>query len=525
MVWNRALKDRLNAESGVIVKKWGGQVPVAIVYANSYRIAMSNLGVHALYHWFNSHDNFLAERVFWEESPQSTSGALSVESRRPLTDFSALAFSISFELDYLNIPRLLKAAGIPAYSGDRDESYPLVIGGGAVLTANPLPVAPFFDAICIGEAEAILPGLCQALKDTIDHPRQEQLARLAAIPGVYIPSSPRGEELRVRAYHSTPSQTPTVKRQFAASLDDLPVGTAVFTEGTDFGDMFLLEVQRGCRFSCRFCLVAITFCPFRYRSLDSLLEQAAAARKYRDRVALVGPVVSEYPHLVGLLHGLRELGYGLSIGSMRVKPISTEVLDELVKGGVRSLTIAPEAGTPELRRSIGKGFSDDDVVDAVCKIGQAGIRQLTLYSMVGLPGENDEDASALAALVLRCKFEADKHHIVLSLNVSAFIPKAHTPFEREPMADAADIDRRFDLLERTLSCQGVKVKSDAAAWGQVQAALARGDEKLATVIEKLDKISLAGWRRAMKAAGLTTEAYARRRFDPGDPLPWDNISM
>jgi radical SAM superfamily enzyme YgiQ (UPF0313 family) len=145
--------------------------------------------------------------------------------------------------------------------------------------------------------------------------------------------------------------------------------------------------------------------------------------------------------------------------------------------------------------------------------------------MVGLPGENDENVSALAALVLRCKFEADKHHIVLSLNVSAFIPKAHTPFEREPMADAADIDRRVDLLERTLSCQGVKVKSDAAAWGEVQAALARGDEKLATVIEKLDKISLAGWRRAMKTAGLTTEAYARRRFDPGDPLPWDNISM
>jgi len=508
MVWNRTLKDRLDAESGAVIKRWGGQIPVAVVYANTYRIGMSNLGVHALYRWINSRDDFLAERVFWEEGSQSTSGALSVESRRPLTDFSVLAFSVSFELDFLNIPRLLKAAGIPIYSADRDESYPLIIGGGAVLTANPLPVAPFFDAVCIGEAEAILPALFEAVKDAFDQPRQEQLARLAVIPGVYIPSRPA-----------------RVKRQYAECLDDFPVGTAVFTEDTEFGDMYLLEVQRGCRFSCRFCLVASTFCPFRCRSLDSLLAQAADARKYRDRLALVGPVVSEYPHLVELLRGLRELGYGLSIGSMRVKPISTEVLDELVKGGVKSLTIAPEAGTPELRRAIGKGFSDDGVNEAVRKVGESGIKQLTLYSMVGLPNETDEDVNALSALVLRCKSEADKHHVVLSLNVSAFIPKAHTPFEREPMALATDIDRRFDLLERSLSGKGVKVKPDASGWGEVQAALSRGDEKLAEVIEKLDKVSLAGWRRAMKTAGLTTEAYAHHRFGPGDRLPWDIISM
>jgi radical SAM superfamily enzyme YgiQ (UPF0313 family) len=508
MVWNRALKDRLVAETGAVIKDWGGLIPVAVVYANSYRIGMSNLGVHALYKWLNSRDDFLAERVFWEEGPISTSGALSVESRRPLTDFSALVFSISFELDFLNIPRLLRAAGIPVYSADRDESFPLVIGGGAVLTANPMPVAPFFDAICIGESEAILPGLCEALKDSLDHPRQAQLERLAAVPGVYVP--------RLAA---------PAKRRFTTDLDDFPVGTAVFTTDTEFGDMFLLEVQRGCRFACRFCLVASTFCPFRCRSLDSLLKQSAAARKYRDRVALVGPVVSEYPHLVELLKGLREQGYGLSIGSMRVKPISTEVLEELVKGGVKSLTIAPEAGTPELRKSIGKGFSDDDVIEAVRKIGESGIKQLTLYSMAGLPGETDDDIKALAALAIRSKAEADKHRVALSLNVSAFIPKAQSPFEREPMAEPTDIDRRFDLLERSLSGKGIKVKADAAGWGEVQATLSRGDEKLAEVIEKLDKASLAGWRRAMKAAGLSTVDYARRHFAAGEPLPWIDVSM
>ncbi len=509
MVWNRALKDRLAAESGAIIKDWGGQQPVAVVFPNSYRIGMSNLGVHALYSWFNSRDDFLAERVFWEEEFVSTSGALSVESRRPLTDFSVLAFSVSWELDFFNIPRLLRAAGIPVYSNDRDESHPLVIGGGATLTANPAPVAPFFDAICVGEAEAILPGLCEALNKGTDVPRQELLERLAMVPGIHVPG------------HSTMP----VKRLYAANLDDFPVGTLVFTQDTEFGDMFMLEVQRGCRFACRFCLVASAFCPFRWHSVESLLKQATDARKHRDRIALVGPVVSEYPQLVDLLRGLREMGYGLSIGSMRVKPISTEVLDELVRGGVKSLTIAPEAGTPELRRSIGKGFSDDDVIEAVSKIGESGIKQLTLYSMVGLPDETDEDVNALSALVLRCKTEADKHRVLLSLNVSAFIPKPQTPFERLPMADIADIERRFDLLERTLPPRGVKVKADNAAWGLVQAALSRGDEKLAAVIEKLDKISLAGWRRAMKSSGLATEDYARRRFAEGEPLPWRVVSM
>jgi radical SAM superfamily enzyme YgiQ (UPF0313 family) len=210
---------------------------------------------------------------------------------------------------------------------------------------------------------------------------------------------------------------------------------------------------------------------------------------------------------------------------MRVKPISSEVLDELVKGGVKSLTIAPEAGTPDLRRAIGKGFSDDDVVEAVRKVGESGIKQLTLYSMVGLPDESENDINSLAELVSHCKTESDKHHLALSLNVSAFIPKAHTAFEREPMADAGDIERRFDLLERTLSCEGIKVKPDATAWGEVQAALSRGDEKLAEVIEKMDKISLAGWRRAVKAAGLSTEDYSHRRFAEGETLPWDIISM
>ncbi|MDV2988625.1 MAG: radical SAM protein [Dehalogenimonas sp.] len=509
MVWNRALKDRFEAESGAVLKDWGGQVPAAIVFPNNYRLGMSNLGIHALYKWFNNREDFLAERVFWDEQELSTSGALSVESRRPLTDFSVLAFSVSWELDYFNIPRILRAAGLPVYARDRDESHPLIIGGGATLTANPAPTAAFFDAVCIGEAEAILPGLLDTLKTGGTTPRHQLLAQLATLPGIYVPG------------HSKHA----VKRLYTADMDSFPVSTQVFTDDTEFGDMYLLEVQRGCRFACRFCLVAGAFCPFRWRSVEVLLSEAAKNLKYRNRVALVGPVVSEHPQILELLRCLREMGFSLSMGSMRVKPISTEVITELVKGGVKSLTIAPEAGSDHMRRAIGKGFSDDDVAEAVGKIGAAGIRQLTLYAMVGLPEEKDEDAADLAALVLRCKAEADKYRLLLSLNVSAFVPKPQTSFERQPMAAAADINRRFEMLSRSLAPRGVKVKPDNVDWGLVQAALSRGDERLAAVIETMDRMSLAGWRRAMKQQGLSTEDYAHRRYDDNEALPWGVVEM
>ena len=422
---------------------------------------------------------------------------------------------MSWELDYFNIPQILRTAGIPLYAVDRDESHPIIIGGGATLTANPAPVAPFFDAVCIGEAEALLPGLCKTLKASINAPRRELLNQLATISGIYVPSIHKSEN----------QPTTPIARQYTADLDTFPVGSVVFTEDTEFGDMYLLEVQRGCRFSCRFCLVAGAFCPFRWRSVEVLLREAENNLKYRNRVALVGPVVGEHPQIVELLRGLRKLGYGLSMGSMRVNPISTDVLDELVAGGIKSLTIAPEAGTLELRRSIGKGFSDNDIVEAVGKIGVAGIRQLTLYSMVGLPEETDDDVAALSSLALRCKTEADKYRLLLSLNVSAFIPKPQTSFERQPMATVADIKQRFEMLTRTLSPRGVKVKPDNVDWGVVQATLSRGDKHLAEVIEKLDRISLAGWRRAMKQCGLSNTDYAHRHFDDNEPLPWHIVSM
>ncbi|MGD9118968.1 MAG: radical SAM protein, partial [Dehalococcoidia bacterium] len=279
-------RRRLSREQGAVVKDWGGRTPVALVYPNSYYLGMSNLGVHAVYSLLNSYDNIVCERVFWEgESP------LSLESQRPLSDFAAIVFSVSYELDYFNIVSILKTSGLPLYAKERDESYPLIIGGGPCIMANPMPLSPFFDVLAIGEAEPLVPEMLPVIG--ADASREGRLKSLSALSGVYVP----------QFYSGKP-----VERRWAKNLDDFPVASAVLTPDTELGDLYLIEVERGCNWGCRFCLVSQTFSPMRYRSIDGLLAQAEQGLKYRQRLGLVGAAVSSYPHIEELLPRLTEMG-------------------------------------------------------------------------------------------------------------------------------------------------------------------------------------------------------------------------
>ncbi len=226
-----SIKDaryQLSRETGTIFKDWGGRIPIAIIYPNSYHIGMSNLGIHTIYSLLNSYQNVVCERVFWnkkeKDKPITT---FSLESQRPLSDFAVLAFSISYELDYFNVVQILKASGIPLYAADRDESHPLVIAGGPCIIANPMPLSPFFDCLCIGEAEPILPAMLPVLAEGIGGKRDELLKTLASLPGIYVPQS----------YDRTP-----VARQWATNLDDFPVHSIILTPDTELGKLYLIEV-------------------------------------------------------------------------------------------------------------------------------------------------------------------------------------------------------------------------------------------------------------------------------------------
>jgi radical SAM superfamily enzyme YgiQ (UPF0313 family) len=469
---------------------------------------MSNLGIHALYKLLNGYDGVVAERVFWEEDSQPP--LLSLESQRPLADFAVIAFSVSYELDYFNIARTLKASGIPLYAAERDRRHPLVIAGGPCLTANPMPLAPFFDSIGIGEAEPIVPDMLPVIAEGIGGERGELLKALSSLAGVYVPQQYSGKP---------------VVRRWTKNLDDFPVASVVFTPDTELGNLYLIEVERGCNWGCRFCLTGQAFYPMRCRSLESLIAQAEEGLKYRKRLGLVGAAVADHPRIEELLTRLSRMGAELSLSSLRMAPLSDVVLRELARGGAKTVTLAPEAGSQRLRRMIKKGISEDDIVSAMEKVTGLGIKQVKLYFMFGLPSETDEDIEAIIDLSLECKRILDQHQpgSRLTLNISPFVPKAGTPFQWLPMARPAILNKRLSLLKSRLMPKGIKVKAESPAWSQVQGVLARGDSRLAGVIADIEELSLSGWRKALAKYDIDVDFYAHQRWDVGQKLPWGVI--
>ncbi len=500
-------KSRLSRETGTVAKDWGGRLPVALVYPNSYYIGMSGLGIHAIYSLLNNYPDVACERFFLEKGDKAP--LLSLESGRRLADFAAIAFSISYELDYFNVVKILKQSGIPLYAADRDESHPLVIAGGPCITANPMPLAPFFDCLCIGEAEAILPPILPVLKEYGDnHP--VILKELASIPGVYAPQINK--------------ETP-VTRQRVKDINKHPTHSTVLTPDTELGNLYLIEVERGCGHGCRFCMVSGIFNPVRFHSLDSLLAQAEEGLKHRRRIGLVGPAVSDHPQFGELLSGLRKMGGELSVSSLRIKPLSQIVLREVTKGKAKTIALAPEVGSQRLRDIIKKGISEDDILKAVEKVAEQSLKQLKLYFMIGLPTETDKDVEEIINLSVKCKSIMDRINpgCRITLSVASFVPKACTPFQWLPMEELPTLNRRLSLLKKSLSPRGIQVKADSPAWSRVQGALARGDTRIAEVLASIEDISLSGWRKAAEKCGLDIDNYPDRKWDASEKLPWSII--
>jgi radical SAM superfamily enzyme YgiQ (UPF0313 family) len=265
----------------------------------------------------------------------------------------------------------------------------------------------------------------------------------------------------------------------------------------------------------------------RYRSLSTLIEQARLGLKYRKRLGLVGPIVSDHPEIEKLLPRLRQMGARLSLSSLRISPLSSKVLSEIVKGGARTVTLAPEAGSQRLRQVIGKGITEDDVLRAVAEVAEQGLKQLKLYFMIGLPSEADVDIEEMVTLVLKCKdiLDRGKAGCRLSLNIAPFVPKAGTPFQWLPMADLAALNHRLNILRRKLSPRGVQVRSESPAWSHVQGALARGDIKMAEVLAVMEEVSLAGWRKAIEKCHLDIDFYAHQRWNTSEKLPWAIVDL
>jgi radical SAM superfamily enzyme YgiQ (UPF0313 family) len=318
-----------------------------------------------------------------------------------------------------------------------------------------------------------------------------------------------------------------VERQYLANLDDFPAHSAVLTRDTELGDLYLIEVERGCSAACTFCLVSRCFRPLRFHSLGSLLDQAREGLRYRKRIGLVGPVVTDHPQIEELLSGILEMGAGFSLSSLRLKRLSPRILELMVAGGTHSLALAPEAGSERLRTLIHKGFTEDDIISAVEKVAAQPFKQLKLYFMIGLPTETDEDAREIVKLALKCQAILDEAQrgCRATLNVAPFVPKAGTAFQRHGMADIATLESRIEILKNGLGGSGIEVKSESPQWSHVQAVLSRGSTDMAAVLATIEKVSLAGWRRAVEKAGVDVGRYAVGKWSEDEKLPWGFVDL
>ena len=513
---------RQPVEEGAVVKDWGGRLPVALTFPNSYYVGMSSLAFQLLYRWLNAEQDVVCERIFWQKGAASAGQPLlSLESGRPADEFGIWAFTISWEMDYFNVVELLRQAGIPPLAQERLQSsrwdgspWPLIIGGGPGITMNPEPMAPFFDAVLIGEGEEAVPQFIEICRDALHGDREALLQRLDRQPGFYVP--------HLRPSNRDHADFRPVERLWVRELPEYETQSVLYTPDTEFSGMHLMEIARGCGRGCRFCLAGYVYRPPREQPLETLLGWAQTAMaKGRDRIGLVSAAVSDHTQIDELASELADMGASISASSMRMDPISVPLIRAMAEGGTQTLTVAPEAGSERLRNVINKTQTEEQMMRAVSLAAELDFPQLKLYFMTGHPTETDEDIQELIDFTLKARQMFRRR---LAINATPFVPKAHTPFQWEAMMPAAELKRRQRTINKALARHGVEVRADSPEWAEVQAVLSRGDRALADVLLAIPpgQLNTRLFFRTMEKLGLEKEHYLGQ-WETGSPLPWDIV--
>ncbi|MDA8388368.1 MAG: radical SAM protein [Nitrospiraceae bacterium] len=518
----------LREEKGTVFKDPGGNLNICLVYPNVYHVGMSNLGFQGVYGMLNRMDGVLCERAFLPDPEDireyETTELFSLESKRQLGRFDMIAFSVPFENDYPNIPAILDLAGITPLARERGPREPLLLLGGIAAFSNPEPVAGFFDIVFIGEAEPLLPPFVEAAKRA--EGRDGFLKDLLGLPGMYLPSFYEvsyqpGGPIKAREAASGAPEAPgapeVIKKQFASGWRDFSMRHSILTPNTEFSNMRLVEIMRGCPWSCSFCLTGHVYNPPRIRPAHDVKKEIEEGRALiaGHRIGLVGPSISDYRELPELL---RMEGVDFSITSLRAGGRSIGLLPFLK--GMRSISIAAEAGTDRLRGLINKKITEEEILETSRAVLSEGIN-LRIYFMAGLPSETDEDTDALINLVGRIRDIAPRGRITLT--ISTFVPKPFTCFEWHPMERPEVVKARLKRIKKSLGAlKAVSVFHDLPKYACMQGVFAMGDRRLTPAILAMAREGL-DYRAALKKTGIPEDFYIFRRKPADEALPWDFI--
>jgi radical SAM superfamily enzyme YgiQ (UPF0313 family) len=540
-LWQQRERARviLSKETGYVIKPQGARLRVALAFPNTYWVGMSNLGFQTVYRLFNDQPDISCERVFLPPKQElaelvaSRTPLVTLESQSLVGEFDAIAFSVSFEWDYVNVLTLLRLAGVPSYAAERTERHPLVVVGGAVTFVNPEPLAPFADVIAAGEGEVLVPAMARAFSEASG--RRDLLTLLARERGFYIPSfyepqyAPDGSMSGYRTSRGVDAQVPVRKAALKTTEAVDPPATGIFTPDTEFGSRFLVEVVRGCANLCRFCWAGYNYLPVRAFPTERILQLAESARVHANRVGLVSIALCDHPDIERILARLHEMGYGISPASLRLDDITEPIVRILRESGERTITIAPETGSDRLRRVINKTVTNDEILDRADLIFASGLENLKLYYMIGLPTETDDDLVAIRDLTLQLRERMLKYakprgsigRIIGSVN--PLIPKPGTAYQWLPMEDDASVDRKIKRLRGLMA--GIdnvyfNIKSERHSY--YQALLSLGDRRVAPAIVAAERNG-QNWRAAVAETGLDADFYIFRDRTQDAVLPWDII--
>jgi radical SAM family uncharacterized protein len=535
-------KEILEKERGTVQKRWGGKITVCLLYPNSYHVGMSNLGFQTLYQILNAQDDVVCERAFLPDPEDlqvyrnTQTPLFSLESRKPLSSFDILAFSISFENDFLNVLALLELAHLPLESRLREGRYPWVIGGGVAVFLNPEPMSDFFDLFILGEAEEVIGEFLEVCRQTIsDKEKREKdhfLANLSRVEGVYVPKfyrvsySGNGE---IATMDPDPGFPRKVKRRWVPKLDQFPTQSTLFTPDTEFREMALVEMNRGCPRGCRFCAACFVYHPFRNRSLSLLESISKRALLEEHRIGLTGTAVSDHPQLLPLCQSILSHQGGISLSSLRVDAVTPPLIQCLKEGEERTVAVAPEAGSERLRRMLKKGYKEEEILRSVDTLVENGVSQIKCYFLIGLPTETDEDVKEILLLAKRIR-----HHILLGqknerkrwrlvLSVNPFIPKPATPFQWAPLEEVGGLKKKLKMIQRGVQREGgMEMIHDLPKWAYVQALLSRGDRRVGKILMASHRHH-GNWSQAFRETDINPDFYVYRKRDLDEIFPWDFI--
>ena len=562
-MFGQSLAETLARERGTIYKKPGGKaVRIALVYPNTYYLGMSNLGFQTIYRHLNERDDVVCERAFLPEPSglealsRSRKPLVTLESGLPLGSCDFVAFSVSFENDYPNLVRILELARVPVLAASRTRFDPIVLIGGAITYINPEPLADFADVMVIGDGEEAAYAYIDRYLADQGLDRERHLADTMSLAGMYVPSlqtaSPGEREgmeagmasdagcddsdagCDAPAAEAESAPVGRIAKQQVRDFEDYPAHSAVLTPDTEFGDMLLIEISRGCPRRCRFCAVSYVYPKFRALKPDTILDvirskNASLARDGKEGLKAVGLVSSamcDYPHLDELCAGLEETGLRVGVSSVRVDLVPDSLLRLMLKTGLRTMTIAPEAGSERLRKAINKPISSEEILTGARRILEKGIKHLKVYYMVGLPTETDADIEELIEMTRRLaelQRECGEPGGRLRLSINPFVPKALTPFQWSPMASPKEVRRKLNRIQKALrGTAGVDVKHESLKSAYFEAILSRGGRELSGFVMETARLD-GDWKRAAAELGMDTSQYLGDMADL-QSLPWDFIS-